>query len=521
MRPDDILNAMSDISDRHIEQARPKRRRARYLAAALAAVLVIAVALPSVLPRMGGGADSESGIADLEESAPESSIQFMSYAGPIMPLTSTAEGLSAGRTVTLDFSPWEPVWHDIDSMLAELPESERENARAEYEELYPDGGYWSESTDIIVRDSYVLSGAEGHTVLVYPFISSFSELAGDMPSLTLDGRPLYGALYAGDLAGYYAGDTGGGFDYGSGIDSWDSLSAVLASGGYMAAALENDMSFAETPVTVYRVEDISAPPESEEAQNPTLELSFTVDADSTTVWSWGFNGGSWDFETGEMSRNFSTSHDRDGGHCLIVIGGDISEPDVTGYRTGDCSEGNELAGVTASVTREETTMGEILREAFDSYMENYFGVEYGGADGFDRELLYSVSLRTLALYYETGAEIYEDVGSLFGAIAAYDRVFYLVCDVDLSAGGVFTAELVKEASFDYQCAHTENQGLSGYELAADLGSNIDMLSLTARLENFENCTISGGNFGFDPENGVFETELDPSVDLYHLEVRRK
>ena len=166
MRPDDILNAMSDISDRHIEQARPKRRRARYLAAALAAVLVIAVALPSVLPRMGGGASSESGIADLEESVPESSIQFMSYAGPIMPLTSTAEGLSAGRTVTLDFSPWEPVWHDIDSMLAELPESERENARAEYEELYPDGGYWSESTDIIVRDSYVLSGAEGHTVLV-------------------------------------------------------------------------------------------------------------------------------------------------------------------------------------------------------------------------------------------------------------------------------------------------------------------------------------------------------------------
>ena len=166
-------------------------------------------------------------------------------------------------------------------------------------------------------------------------------------------------------------------------------------------------------------------------------------------------------------------------------------------------------------------MGEILREAFDSYMENYFGVEYGGTDGFDRELLYSVSLRTLALYYETGAEIYEDVGSLFGAIAAYDRVFYLVCDVDLSAGGVFTAELVKEASFDYQCAHTENQGLSGYELAAGLGSNIDMLSLTARLENFENCTISGGNFGFDPENGVFETELDPSVDLYHLEVRRK
>ena len=110
MRPDDILNAMTDISDRHIEQARPKRRRARYLAAALAAVLVIAVALPSVLPRMGGDS-SESGIADLEESAPESSIQFMSYAGPIMPLTSTAEGLSAGRTVTLDFSPWEPVWH--------------------------------------------------------------------------------------------------------------------------------------------------------------------------------------------------------------------------------------------------------------------------------------------------------------------------------------------------------------------------------------------------------------------------
>ena len=47
-----------------------------------------------------------------------------------------------------------------------------------------------------------------------------------------------------------------------------------------------------------------------------------------------------------------------------------------------------------------------------------------------------------------------------------------------------------------------------------------MRSLTAQLENFEHCEVAGGSFGFDPENGVTEVELDPAAEVYYIEVRR-
>ena len=523
MRPDDIFEAMSDVSDRHIEQKKPGRAGRVFMrfAAAAAALALIVV---TVLPRMGGRA-GESGApesTEAEQSVPES---FMSYAGAMLPLTALSDGLSAERSVTLDFSDWSPVWHSIDDLVAELPDSvsdaERAEARAQYEEWYPDGGYYSSGTDVLVRDSYVLHGGDGETALVMPFVSSFRYLDEHIPTLAQNGELLAGELFAGDLAGYYAGEGYGSYDYSSGISGWGDLKAVLSSGEYMRSALDGGSAVADTPVIVYRVEDVSVPPESEENLNPTVELSFTLDYDATTVWSWGFNGGSWDAESGTMSRNFSGGHGEGYSRMLIVMGEDITEPVVTGYRTGDCSEGNELEGVSARVVRCETTLGEVVRETMIEFIDKSAYIQFGENDFEERlELICSVAMRTLERYHELGAYIWEDFETVYGDILAQNRVFFLVCETELSEGDTVTAEYLKDASFDYYCAHTEKQGVSGYELAVSLGSGIEMRSLTARLENFGHCEIAGGSFGFDVENGVTEVALDPAAEVYYIEVRR-
>ncbi|MFQ9915308.1 MAG: hypothetical protein ACLRWQ_01840 [Flavonifractor plautii] len=83
---------------------------------------------------------------------------FQSYAGPVFPLTTLEDaGLTARRTITLDFAPW------------------------------GDG----HTTDIDVTDSYVLTNptdTDQSVTLVYPFSGSFYALYP--PTLTADGAAL-------------------------------------------------------------------------------------------------------------------------------------------------------------------------------------------------------------------------------------------------------------------------------------------------------------------------------------------
>ena len=103
-----------------------------------------------------------------------------------------------------------------------------------------------------------------------------------------------------------------------------------------------------------------------------------------------------------------------------------------------------------------------------------------------------------------------------------DRVCWLEAQVTVPAGGsvALTASLTKEASYDFYCAHTKNQGISGYDLVTRLGSNLTCTEQTATLEDRGQIQIVRQNFGFDLENEVNTVALDPDMEHYYLEVRR-
>ena len=103
-----LLDALGEIREEMLnpilDHRQPARRSKWKPWAALAAVLVLAVGLWRFLPRMGGSSSGGTGSSG--------SSVFMSYAGPILPLTAVeqTESITASREITLDFSPWAPVW---------------------------------------------------------------------------------------------------------------------------------------------------------------------------------------------------------------------------------------------------------------------------------------------------------------------------------------------------------------------------------------------------------------------------
>ena len=101
------------------------------------------------------------------------------------------------------------------------------------------------------------------------------------------------------------------------------------------------------------------------------------------------------------------------------------------------------------------------------------------------------------------------------------RILYLAAEVTVPAGGqlTVTAELRKEASYDFDCAHTENRGVRGYDLLTE-GNHLTITSQTAALEDWGQISIVRQNFGFDLAAGVRTVTLDPAQPHYYLEVRR-
>ena len=104
--------------------------------------------------------------------------------------------------------------------------------------------------------------------------------------------------------------------------------------------------------------------------------------------------------------------------------------------------------------------------------------------------------------------------------ASVDRVFYLEAEIIIPAGEsvALTVEMVKAGSCDHYCTHTENQGVYGYDMVTELGSNLTCTRQSAGLEDRGQIEIVRENFGFDLKNGVKTVELDPAAEHYYLEV---
>lgn len=539
-----IEEAVSASSPAAVQRRHPWRR---LLAAAACLAVICGGAYLAGALRMGGRAGA-GGSGHSEAST------FMSYAGPVFPLTTAEEtsSVTAERAITLDFAPWIPAWLSNEEMLANrtwLTEAEQQEALAQYDELYPEGGRWHSSDDILVTDAYTLanSSQKDQTVtLLYPFATSLNDLGRLTPTLTLDGSELETALhvgaYSGGFEGVWDGTIGGdpegsvNLDY---ADSWEDYKNLLSDGTYLANALGAGPDVSGIPVTVYKFTDPYGPPKDEEAgvPNPSLQVGFDLDYSRTAVLTWGFDSGNFDRENGTMIQGFSIPQPGERGYgedvyCLLVLGEDIQNMTTGGYVTGGADPDTEpLEGCGVTVERYESDLDTMLREILapvwqelrqDTYEQD--GVELD----VDFETWYRAVLEYLLAYgvlSPSGAERYgagrlEDIVSDVDTI---DRVCWLEAEITIPAGDGVTlsASMTKEASYDFYCAHTENQGVKGYDLVTALGSTLDFTGQTASLLNTENIEIVRQNFGFDLEAGITEVALDPAEPHYYLEIRAR
>lgn len=491
MSSERLYDALTDIREEFITEAREHKLKksravvvrwrtvAKWCAIAASLALVIGIGgrlLSSMHFGAGGGA---AGHAD-------GSTVFEAYAGPVFPLTTigSAEGITASRDITFDFDGF------------------GEPRTAE------NGGFISPA-DISVADSYTLTNETANDItaeILYPFAGTFSELYKQQPVITAGDTVLETEL----LAGLYSSD---------GFYGWEDYSDLLSDGEYLKQALD-DMPELNQNVTVYEFSSLEA--DRTAAAEPTLAVSFDLDSGNTTVLSYGFNGGRFDYENNRMQQRFPIPREDDmeyeRKHMLIFVGEDVQNLTVQGYKSGHIRDGEEM-DVTAEVTRYETKLSDVLRELLEEYVRT-------SSDGrhIEEQLRFAVDIDML---YRASAELIltrnSDFGDIFSSALSQSRVFYLRAEVEIPAGESVTlnAQMIKSGSYDHDCERFSDKNLYGYDMLTQLGSNLTFSNLTASLAGAEQIKIVRQNFGFDPTKGILNVTLDPDIPRYYLEVRAR
>ena len=525
MNGENLFDAITNVRDGLVDEAaetQPKKKRVSWQRfGAIAAAVVLAVGIGAgTLGRLGrpeppgwgpnapigDPADADPGSNSSGGAGHDEGTVFMSYAGPVFPLTALdgGGGLAVRRETTYDFSG-------------------RDGLRWPYKAA--------------VTDRYILENPTGEdktVTLLDPFASSLGDLRDEAPALSVDG----GALDAGLLVGGYSGGfqtAPGGEDAGllnlKQLNSWEQYRDLLSDGSYLDGALGGWPDLSGVPVTVDAFTNYWGP-ERDEANgipNPTIRAEFDLDYSKTTILAYGFHGASIDRDAGHMLQSFSIPRDFDPENgnpfYLIVLGEDIQNLTTQGYATGGADTTKTVeAGV--DVERCVTDLDSALRAAAElMYHGNSWWSEWDRADWPDFELYFGLlkdDLVSYGLIADDPVERY-DTGWLEETDVVWmDRVFYLEFSVTVPAGGSVTVEAAqaKEASFDFFCGHTENESVCGYDLVTRLGSGLDFAAQTARTAGTEGLEIVRQNFGFDWKNGVNTVTLDQNEEHYYLAGRK-
>lgn len=506
---DDLIDETADYT--------PQRKRAipwkRWTALAACLALVVGAAGVGgrvLLSRSGSdsGAGNSSFGTDGSDNGGDGGSTFLSYAGPVFPLTvlEESDGLTARRDITLDFLPWGSA-----------------------------GG----STDVQVTDSYMLTNSTGEdktVTLLYPFASSLWTLDERRPVLTVGGAELETDLLIGPYSGGFRGAAGADgiseelYDLDE-IRTWEEYRTLLADGSYQEKALADPPDLSGIDAVVYKFTDIWGP-ERVSVPDLFIQIGFDLDHSATTVLSYGFNGLDQDQEEGWMSQSFFAPRSWQYGYgeprYLIVLGDDIENVKIGEYAVDSWEDKKEFESFGAAVERYETNLDAALREAVGCLYDSLSWL-YGSSEvNFETYYgLFCDHLITYGILAEDGGveRYFTGMLSELSEVSYVDRVCYLRAEVTIPAGESVTlsAEMVQPASFDYYCAHTgntENRDVYGYDLMTRLGSTLTFTGQTATLEDCGQIEIVRQNFGFDLEQGIKTVDLDLDAGHYYLEVMR-
>lgn len=538
-RSEKLFEAIGEVRDdlldeaAHPENLRKRTNWLRYGAIAAALVLLVGVGMRGISGMGMGGAEAPN--ASAGGSGSDEGSEFMSYAGPVFPLTfmEKNENITAERKLTLDFTPWEPVWISNEMQLEEVrsygaTEEELAAHAADLERWYPEGGYYDRGTDLLVKDDYILKNSTGEEQVVeilYPFISSLGVYEEKMPKLLVDGKMQIPEIVVGNYAGAFQGAFGGG---GTSMnldppDSWEDYRELLSDGRYLTQALEEAPDLTQIPAVLYTFTDPWGPDRSEDVPNPSIRVGFDMDYEATTILSYGFHSGSIDVENGWRGKGFSIpepfrdSYGRP--YYLIAVGEDISNMTIDCYVTGGWDDDAKAEG-GVNVKRTETNLDAALRYAAAELVNEGYLSEKDFERQYDEFCKFLMQYGPLA---EEPMERYWD-GRLEGMESgSVDRVIYLKQSLAIPAQSsvTITAVSTKQASFDFACTHSDNVGVSGYDAVTTLGSSLDFTAQTAVLEDRNQIEIVRQNFGFDLEQDIREVKLAMEMEHYYLEVRRK
>jgi len=430
---------------------------------------------------------ADVGRADTSEQ--QGHTEFMSYAGPVFPLSvlGDAVDISAMRTIVFDFENFGQRVEDIE-------------------------GIWLNHNDIRISDRYTLTNdtaSDKVIEIVYPFAGNFMGLYRLLPTITADNVPIQTEL----LAGFYTL-----------ANTWEDYIALLSDGDYLRRALA-DVPKLNQSVIVY--EFTNAQTDNTDAVAPTLDASFSLDYDRTTVLSYGFNGANIDIENNFMRRSFFVPRESGQSHYLIIVGDDISDITLQGYKNGGLHVGEEI-DISVDVRRYET----VLSEIWIHLLEEHIGWWHTSSDaetflrGFDMELFYRL---TSELFHYTQASESAAQRIFFGSGTLEDvfmhtfgssRVFFLTAEITIPAGEsvIISADMIKAASFDF-AKGSNNVGLNGYDLLTHNGSNLIFSDVSVEIVGTEYIQIVRHNFEFDSDGPVLRAYLDIDEPHYFIEVR--
>lgn len=528
-----LLKAIGDAKPEYMEASESMAKKAphRVRWAALAASVCLLVGLGAGVRLLFGGAGSSSPSA--EGSSGNSSVNyggsvaaggghdegthastFLSYAGPIFPLTlrESAPEITATRRIDMDFAPYTPR-----------------------EVTYTDTLYGEQNTyttrtqSLEVIDCYTLHNSGSYDVTVtalYPFASSLRDLPAQM--IELDGEAAETTLYMGSYSGAFSPVSSVGAESGErwNLDrftNWTDYEALLSDGIYQENAF-SDLPPLNQTVYVYTLETTGEPQESP----ATVAISLDYDSDKTTILTSNMNGFGYDAETGKPQHSYFVR--QKGTIQLAALGDDISGYMVQGYENGGCQPDEKLTTLSADVTREEMTLEQFLRGATKEALElySYFDdEEHPKPDETVFELFYRAAVEFLTQYgvlSDDPAERYSAWGGsidmLISDALVTDRVFYAAVEVTIPAGAsvTLTAQQEKPHSFDFYGAGSGREGIDGYDLVTQLGSCLSLTEQTAHVETRGLVEIVEQNFGFDVENGITTVTLDPEIEHYYMNV---
>jgi len=217
---------------------------------------------------------------------------------------------------------------------------------------------------ITVADRYTIrndSGEDCTVTVLYPFVSSLSDLDSLRPSLTADGAAVRSTLYPGAFPGWF-GPASAEPELAEErwnirhAESWTEYQTLLT-GSYQADALA-PKTLPEQTVYVYSFTASG----NTTASAATLAITVDADPEQTTILTYGINGYGLDDATGQPQYSYFTNEHGQSLHLLAVLGQDLSGYAMQGYTDGSCEQGKELDALEGTAAHTEMTLADFLRQ---------------------------------------------------------------------------------------------------------------------------------------------------------------